>query len=159
MSKAILVLKNMPKTCIECPLSYKAELVLEGNFLYRQLYRCKVEPEDVEDCYLPNILKEKPEWCPLYLQEQSKESLSMSNENVSVVNVFLRDNRKLQTNMDRIRAMSEEELAAVLMCPYDVDETSFGEKIPCYQNDRQELVTEEECRKCCVNWLKSGVKE
>ena len=70
-----------------------------------------------------------------------------------------KDNRKPQTNIDRIRTMSEEELAAVLMCPYDVDETSFGEKIPCYQNDRQELVTEEECRKCCVNWLKSEVKE
>ena len=42
MSKAILVLDDMPKTCIECPLSYKAELVSEGNFLYRQLYRCSV---------------------------------------------------------------------------------------------------------------------
>ena len=66
-----------------------------------------------------------------------------------------KDNRKPQTNIDRIRTMSEEELAAVIMCPYDLDETSFGEKIPCYQNGRQELVTEEECHKCCVNWLKS----
>ena len=73
MSKAILVLDDMPKTCIECPLSYKAELASEGNFLYRQLYRCSVEPEDVEDGFLPNILKEKPEWCPLQLQEQFEE--------------------------------------------------------------------------------------
>ena len=69
MSKAILVLDDMPTTCIECPLSYKAELLLEGNFLYRQLYRCNVQPEDVEDCYLQNILTEKPKWCPLHLQE------------------------------------------------------------------------------------------
>lgn len=64
MAKAILLL-DMPKTCIDCPLSYKAELVSEGNFLYRQLYRCRVEPKDIEDGFLPNIVKEKPEWCPL----------------------------------------------------------------------------------------------
>ncbi len=68
MAKAVLMI-DMPKVCIECPLSYKAELASEGNFLYRQLYRCSVEPEDVEDGFLPNILKEKPEWCPLHLQE------------------------------------------------------------------------------------------
>ena len=69
MSKAILVLNDMPKTCIECPLSYKSELVSEGNFLFKQLHRCSVEPEDVEDGFLSNILNEKPEWCPLKLQE------------------------------------------------------------------------------------------
>lgn len=68
MAKAVLMI-DMPKACIECPLSYKAELASEGDFLYRQLYRCSVEPEDVEDGFLPNILKEKPEWCPLRLQE------------------------------------------------------------------------------------------
>ena len=68
MKKAVLIL-DMPKACIECPFFYKADLMPEGNFLYRQLYRCRVEPKDVEDVYLPNILKEKPEWCPLHLQE------------------------------------------------------------------------------------------
>ena len=69
------------------------------------------------------------------------------------------EEEQIETNIDRIRKMSAEELAAVLMCPYDVDETSVGEAIPCYRNDRQELVTKEECRKCCVNWLKSEAKE
>ncbi len=61
-----------------------------------------------------------------------------------------------ETNMDRIRRMSEEELAEVLMCPYDSAGNLFDE-IPCY--DGRKLVTKEECRKCCVNWLKSEVKE
>ena len=71
---------------------------------------------------------------------------------------YLAISEKKLTMADKIRSMSEEELAAVLMCPYDMDETPF-DKMPCHQNGRQELVTVEECRKCCVNWLKSEAEK
>lgn len=155
MKKAVLII-DMPKSCIECPLCDKAELISEGNFLYKQLYRCKVEPEDVEDGYLPNIIKEKPEWCPLCLQEQRKEHFSVSDKN------------KLQTNADKIRNMSEKELADCLLqfstedivydwcaklCPYRVKELPNKCKIDLEKNgcpcDTKDIV---------IHWLKTEVK-
>ncbi len=71
---------------------------------------------------------------------------------------YLSMSEKKLTMADKIRSMSEEELATVLMCPYDVDGTSF-DKMPCHRNGREELVTVEECRKCCIQWLKSEVEK
>lgn len=64
MSKAILVM-DMPNVCVECPMHYKSEDVSLGNFTYQRLYRCMLEPENLEDVYLPDILNKKPDWCPL----------------------------------------------------------------------------------------------
>lgn len=47
--------------------------------------------------------------------------------------------RKRMTNADRIRAMSDKELAEVIMCPYD-----SGPSV-CGRND---------CIKCCADWLR-----
>lgn len=66
MSKSAIVIEN-PNNCLECPMHYKAEKIPLGNYTYRQLFRCKLEPEDIEDVYLPDILKRKPGWCPLKL--------------------------------------------------------------------------------------------
>lgn len=44
-----------------------------------------------------------------------------------------------QTNGDRIRAMSDEELAEVIMCPY---------------GDVCEIWNKESCVECCLDWLK-----
>lgn len=52
---------------------------------------------------------------------------------------------KPMTNADRIRAMTDEELAAVIMCPYDCDSDM------CLLNGT--------CLDCCVKWLKQPVKE
>ena len=70
MDKAVFIM-DMPSACVECPFYYKAELLSMGNFIYKQLYRCKVEAQDVEDVYLENILKEKPKWCPLKLYKSN----------------------------------------------------------------------------------------
>lgn len=51
---------------------------------------------------------------------------------------------KPMTNADRIRSMTDEELAKVIMCPYDRD-------------DRDERDCKEGCWKCCLKWLKSEV--
>ena len=43
---------------------------------------------------------------------KSSEHLSLADRDMSVVRAFLRDSKKLQTNADRIRSMTDEELAA-----------------------------------------------
>ena len=78
MSKAILVM-DMPKKCLECPLKYKSEELSLGNFTYQQLFRCKYEPEDISEddgdiVYLNDIMmKGKPNWCPLREVPQKKD--------------------------------------------------------------------------------------
>ena len=64
MGKSVLVIET-PNNCLECPMHYKAEEMPLGNFTYQKLFRCKIEPEDIEDVYLSDILKRKPEWCPI----------------------------------------------------------------------------------------------
>lgn len=44
------------------------------------------------------------------------------------------------TNAERIRMMSDEELAAIVMCPYDGLTDEYCEKV--------------DCVKCCLEWLK-----
>ena len=51
------------------------------------------------------------------------------------------------TNADRIRNMSDEELAVIIMCPYDG--TKEGD---CFMEGRN-------CIQCCVEWLQAEVKE
>ena len=42
------------------------------------------------------------------------------------------------TNADRIRQMTDEELAGLIMCPYDKDGDCYGKT----------------CLDCCIDWLK-----
>ena len=70
-SKSVIVI-DTPDACIECPLCYKSDKINLGNFTYKQLYSCKRVPEDVEYIYLPNILYQKPTWCPLPLLPEPK---------------------------------------------------------------------------------------
>lgn len=65
--KAVLVI-DMPNNCSECLFCREAKLFPIGkleDYTYKQLYECGVRPEDIENSYLPNIIKEKPVWCPL----------------------------------------------------------------------------------------------
>ena len=48
----------------------------------------------------------------------------------------------IKTNGDRIRKMTNDELADIIMCPYGMEESSCGK-----QN----------CFKCCREWLESEV--
>ena len=59
------------------------------------------------------------------------------------------------TNGDRIRNMSDLELTAMLMCPYD----ATGREIPCAPNGIQAMVPKGSCMECMENWLKSEAKE
>lgn len=57
------------------------------------------------------------------------------------------------TNGDRIRAMTDEELTDIIMCPYD----TAGEPadiMPCVtEHGTQELVSPKFCNRCMVAWL------
>ena len=65
MSKGIIILDEIPKTCIECPMHYHATDMSIGNFKFEQLFKCELEPEDVEQTYLEDICHKKPNWCPI----------------------------------------------------------------------------------------------
>lgn len=64
MSKSILVI-DTPECCMECPMCFQSGEISIGKFEYRRLYSCRYAPGDVEDFYLPDILHNKPDWCPL----------------------------------------------------------------------------------------------
>ena len=49
------------------------------------------------------------------------------------------------TNADRIRAMSDEELAAIIMCPIQ-----FDEKAECIEGN---------CFQCSLKWLQQPARE
>lgn len=67
------------------------------------------------------------------------------------------------TNADRIRAMSDEELAAVIVKAYNGGDPSFlwcDRKGSCAGEDEEELVcTDERLLACVVRWLGSPAKE
>ena len=48
MAKGIIVLEEIPRSCIECPMCYHATDMSIGKFQYERLYRCGLEPEDAE---------------------------------------------------------------------------------------------------------------
>lgn len=89
MSKAILVLNDMPHSCYECPLHKKDSLNPLGHFTYEQLYVCSVMPEERWDSYDENaedvevyinghmVEHTKPDWCPLQqMPEKSRTGKS-----------------------------------------------------------------------------------
>ena len=65
MSKGIIILNEIPETCIECPMHFHATDMSIGNFQFERLFRCELEPEDVEQVYLEDICHTKPDWCQI----------------------------------------------------------------------------------------------
>lgn len=74
-----------------------------------------------------------------------------------MIDIYL-DKDSPKTNADRIRSMSDEELARIIMCPYDTEVRSIDD-IPCAEHGMQMFVTPEECKKCCIKWLQSELEE
>lgn len=77
MEKSYFIIDN-PCCCAECPMRYLAEEIPLGDFKYRKLFRCKIEPENIEDIYLEDILHKKQEWCPLKSLNKIFERIKMS---------------------------------------------------------------------------------
>ena len=60
--------------------------------------------------------------------------------------------KKNLTNADRIRSMSDEELADIILCPYDTEGNPIEIML-------QKLVSPDNCKKCMIEWLQSEVEE
>lgn len=69
-------------------------------------------------------------------------------QNCDECRMCIKDGKK-QTNADRIRSMSDEELAMNMMCP---NENGLGE-IECDKSDSCN------CYECILDWLQSEVEE
>lgn len=80
---------------------------------------------------------------------KSSEHLSFADRDMPVIGAFLRDQKKPQTNADRIRSMTDEELAVNMMCP---NENGLAE-IDCDKNDNCN------CYECLLKWLKAESEE
>lgn len=85
----------------------------------------------------------------IYSKASAKEHLTVADRDYPVVAAFLRDEKRPKTHGDRIRAMSDEELAGNMMCP---NENGLGE-IECNQDDSCN------CYECILKWLQSEVEE
>lgn len=83
-------------------------------------------PKNVK-CKNCNNLNRNSWWCERVIDSPDPE--------------LLRDCQQFceRTNADRIRAMSDEELAAIIMCPYD--------------SDPDICRTKDTCLDCCEQWL------
>lgn len=86
----------------------------------------------------------------VYTKADAKEHLTVMDRDFEIVRAFLRDKKKTQTNADRIRSMTDEELADML------DEVSvhgilaLGSDFPC------DVCRERtECKNCFEDWLKA----
>ena len=74
---------------------------------------------------------------------KSKEHLSFANEWLPVVEAFLHK----KTNADRIRSMTDEELAMAIMCPA---EFTGSDKVCDFSHD---------CKDCTLSWLQKESEE
>ncbi len=83
----------------------------------------------------------------VYTKADAKEHLTVMDRDFENVRAFLRDKKKTQTNADRIRSMTDEELALTVMCPADI--TGGDTKCDQYHN----------CRKCTLDWLQRESEE
>ena len=65
---------------------------------------------------------------------------------------------KKQTNGDKIRSMTDEELTEIIMCPYD----TAGEPeeiMPCIrETGDSDFVPVKDCKRCMMEWLQKEAK-
>ena len=88
----------------------------------------------------------------VYTKADAKEHLSIMDRDSGVIGAFLRDCRKPKTNADRIRAMSDEELAEFIeqVSTDSMETISFGTK------EYEEIW---EHKETALHWLQSEVEE
>lgn len=78
----------------------------------------------------------------IYQKKDSKEHLSVMDKDYSLIRRFINEGKK-QTNADRIRSMTDEELAIHMMCPNEMGlaEIEYDKSDSC------------NCYECLLNWL------
>ena len=65
----------------------------------------------------------------IYCKKDSKEHLSVMDKDYSLIRRFINES-KLQTNADKIRSMTDKELALAIMCPAEYD-SNFNKRETC----------------------------
>lgn len=64
------------------------------------------------------------------------------------------------TNADKIRTMTDEELAEYIPCPYD---TAGTEIMPCIldktESGAPEFISPGKCKQCVLEWLRKEVRD
>lgn len=88
---------------------------------------------------------------------KSSEHLSFADRDMPVIGAFLRDQKKPQTNADRIRSMTDEELAGFLPIAFNFICQPTEE---CIRNTVTNHCGEcERTEECVMKWLKSESEE
>lgn len=96
---------------------------------------------------------------PLVIYSQnSSEHLSFADRDMPVIGAFLRDQKKPQTNADRIRSMTDEELAELLysLQTEDLDGMFCKTEDKCEEMmDSGDEIPKSMCKQCLVKWLRA----
>ena len=102
--------------------------------------------------------KKKGKQYPLvvYKKAEAKEHLSIADMNMPIVEAFLRDSKKKRTNADRIRAMSDEELAEFLINYHACDNCEHDNGLNCEFNN---VCKKEYATAMSFKWLQSEAEE
>lgn len=93
---------------------------------------------------------------------KSSEHLSFADRDMPVIGAFLRDQKKPQTNADRIRSMTDEELAELLysLQTEDLDGMFCKTEDKCEEMmDSGDEIPKSMCKQCLVKWLKAESEE
>lgn len=93
---------------------------------------------------------------------KSSEHLSFADRDMPVIGAFIRDQKKPQTNADRIRSMTDEELAELLysLQTEDLDGMFCKTEDKCEEMmDSGDEIPKSMCKQCLVKWLKSESEE
>lgn len=93
---------------------------------------------------------------------KSSEHLSFADMDMPVIGAFIRDQKKPQTNADRIRSMTDEELAELLysLQTEDLDGMFCKTEDKCEEMmDSGDEIPKSMCKQCLVKWLKSESEE
>lgn len=87
----------------------------------------------------------------VYTKADAKEHLTVMDRDLEIVGAFLRDKKKPQTNADRIRNMTDEELAAFL---------PIASNFICQPTEEciRNTITKH-CGECVMKWLRAESEE
>lgn len=89
----------------------------------------------------------------IYKKGGNEEHLSIMDKDYPLIRKFIREN-KSETNADRIRNMSDEELASVLFSgcidSMDLEECPYASEGELDNNKIRKI-----CKKCTLDWLRS----
>lgn len=89
----------------------------------------------------------RPQPLIVYMKADAKEHLTVMDRDLEIVGAFLRDKKKTQTNADRIRSMTDEELAKFLPTASNFICQPTEE---CIRN----TITKH-CGECAMKWLRA----